>query len=154
MTMWWPEPSQHSHRGPRVASGDSCGVPMGSSARRVPAASPGVPQLCPFPVPGMLCCLPAQLHCMISARAALLHQSLPQQQQLLVPAGAEGPWAIFAAGAERCQSHPALCLAPHRRFSMAKVLADNKKLSASQALSRVFLFNLIFNLNLNLLFKP
>lgn len=102
---------------------------------------------------GMLCSFPAQLCSIISAGAALLGQPLPEQQQPLVPAGAEGPRAIFVTGAKRCQSHPALCLAPHRHFSMAEVLADNKKLSASQALSRLFLFNLEFNLNLNLLSK-
>lgn len=126
--------------------------PQGSSARCVLAVSPQRGTALPLPTPGMLCCLPAQLQCMKGCTAAAAPAQ--QQQQPLVPAGAEGPWAIFAAGAECFQSHPAPCLAPHRHFSMAKVLADNKKLSASQALSRFFLFNLIFNLNFNLLFKP
>lgn len=153
MSMWWPEPSQLSHCRPRVASGDSRGVPRGSGAQRVPAASPRSATALSLHCPSG--CSAGSL-CMIPARAVLLDQPLPeqQQQQPMVPAGAEGPRAIFATGAKHCQSHPALCLAPHRHFPMAEGLADNKKLSASQGLSRLFLFNVIFNLNVNLIFKP
>lgn len=146
VSMWWPEPSQLRHCGPRVASGDSCGVPMGGSAR---LHRPGVPQLCPFTVP----------------RDALLDLSAWFQQGLHCwispfPSSSSSPWSLQIPG-QSLQLELNIARAilpcawlPTDTSPCQRCLQITKKLSASQALSRLFLLNLVSNLNLNLLFKP
>lgn len=121
VSMWWPEPSQLSHCGPRVASGDSCGVPTGSSARLY---RPRVPQLCPFTVPW----------------DALLHLSAWFQQGLhcwispFPSSSSSSPWSLKVPGQSLQlelnvpRAILALCLAPHRHFPRAEVMADNKEI--------------------------